>query len=53
MFIFLAIHIDQHPDYARLVHKGEDAIRVLTEKLWIECAEDLVSISSFNVQLPR
>jgi aromatic amino acid aminotransferase I len=42
MFIFLAVHISSHPDYDSLVQKGEDATRVLMEKLWLELAEHLV-----------
>ena len=42
MFIFLAVHFDQHPDYKSLQARGEDAIRVLSDKLWIELAENLV-----------
>jgi len=43
MFIFLAVHFDQHPDYDALTRKGEDATRVLTMKLWQTLADDLVS----------
>jgi len=42
MFVWLAIHIDQHPDYRQLEAKGEDATRVLMEKLWHELADNLV-----------
>lgn len=45
MFVWLAIHIDQHPDYRALQIKGEDATRVLMEKLWHELADNLVSPS--------
>lgn len=39
MFIFLAVHLDQHPDYHLL---GNDADDVLMGKLWRELAEHLV-----------
>jgi aromatic amino acid aminotransferase I len=42
MFIFLAVHISDHPDYEALLQKGEDATRVLMERLWTELAENLV-----------
>ena len=42
MFIFLAVHLDEHPDFAALTQRGEDATRVLSEKLWKELAENLV-----------
>jgi aromatic amino acid aminotransferase I len=42
MFVWLAIHVDQHPDYNQLQSKGEDATRVLMEKLWHELADNLV-----------
>lgn len=42
MFVWLAVHIDQHPDYKALQAKGEDATRVLMEKLWHELADNLV-----------
>lgn len=42
MFVWLAIHVDQHPDYRQLQAKGEDATRVLMEKLWHELADNLV-----------
>jgi aromatic amino acid aminotransferase I len=44
MFVWLAIHIDQHPDFRQLQAKGEDATRVLMEKLWHELADNLVSL---------
>jgi aromatic amino acid aminotransferase I len=43
MFVWLAIHVDQHPDYRQLQAKGQDATRVLMEKLWHELADNLVS----------
>lgn len=42
MFIWLAVHINQHPDYVALQRQGEDATRVLMDQLWKECAENLV-----------
>lgn len=42
MFIFLAVHIDQHPDYHSLEAKGEDATRKLLDKLWQLLADNLV-----------
>lgn len=44
MFVWLAIHVDQHPDYRALQSKGEDATRVLMEKLWHELADNMVRI---------
>lgn len=48
MFVWLAIHVDQHPDYKQLQAKGEDATRVLMEKLWHELADNLVCPSSVS-----
>ncbi|WVR05212.1 hypothetical protein IAU60_002224 [Kwoniella sp. DSM 27419] len=42
MFIFLGVHVGEHPDYADLVRKGEDATHVLVQKLWTELADNLV-----------
>ncbi|EIW69475.1 hypothetical protein TREMEDRAFT_71644 [Tremella mesenterica DSM 1558] len=42
MFIFLAIHMEGHPDYKALLQKGENAVEVLMTKLWLELAENLV-----------
>ncbi|KAK4686627.1 hypothetical protein P7C73_g3499, partial [Tremellales sp. Uapishka_1] len=42
MFIFLGVHLSEHPDYQKLQHKGEDATKVLMVKLWTELAENLV-----------
>ncbi|GFZ46123.1 hypothetical protein JCM24511_04369 [Saitozyma sp. JCM 24511] len=42
MFIFLGVHISEHPDYPALVRKGEDAKAILMDKLWRELAENLV-----------
>lgn len=39
MFVFLAIHIDQHPDYNKL---GAEATKILMSKLWKQLAEHLV-----------
>lgn len=36
MFIFVGVHLDSHPDYASL---GDDATRVLMDKLWRALAE--------------
>ena len=46
MFVFLAVHIDQHPDWDALERKGEDATKVLMMKLWQTLADDLVSFQS-------
>lgn len=42
MFVFLAVHLSEHPDYEALVQRGEDATRFLMDRLWRELAEDLV-----------
>ena len=42
MFVFLGVHVSEHPDYAALVAKGEDATRTLMDGLWRELAENLV-----------
>ncbi|ORX39894.1 pyridoxal phosphate-dependent transferase [Kockovaella imperatae] len=42
MFVFLAVHFDEHPDYKSLRSQGENAVRVLSERLWIDLAENLV-----------
>jgi aromatic amino acid aminotransferase I len=42
MFIFLGVHFNEHPDYAYLQGKGEDATRVLMQKLWQELADNMV-----------
>jgi aromatic amino acid aminotransferase I len=42
MFVFLALHLDSHPDFKKLEQKGEDATRVLMERLWHELADHLV-----------
>lgn len=39
MFVFLAIHVDQHPEFHSL---GDDATNILMGKLWRELAEHLV-----------
>lgn len=41
MFVFLAVHLDQHPDFAAL-GGNDDATNVLMDKLWRELAEHLV-----------
>jgi aromatic amino acid aminotransferase I len=51
MFVWLAIHVDQHPDYRQLQAKGEDATRVLMEKLWHELADNLVRPSCISKYL--
>lgn len=43
MFIWLAVHMDRHPDYQALLHKGEDATAYLMDKLWRELADNMVS----------
>ena len=43
MFVFLAVHVREHPDYDALLEKGEDATRLLMDGLWRELAENLVS----------
>jgi len=53
MFVFLAVHIDQHPDYDALERKGQDATQVLMMKLWQTLADDLVSCGiSFTTLTP-
>jgi aromatic amino acid aminotransferase I len=42
MFVFLAVHLDEHPDYHSLERNGEDATRKLLEKLWQTLADRLV-----------
>lgn len=42
MFVFLGVHLSEHPDFAKLEHKGEDATRVLSDKLWLKLADELV-----------
>jgi aromatic amino acid aminotransferase I len=42
MFIFLAVHIGQHPDYKTLLNDGQDANKILMDKLWLLLAENLV-----------
>ncbi len=42
MFVFLAVHLNEHPDYALLQAQGEDATKLLMDKLWKELAENLV-----------
>ncbi|WWC89986.1 uncharacterized protein L201_004916 [Kwoniella dendrophila CBS 6074] len=42
MFVFLGVHISEHPDYDKLTRKGEDATHVLVQKLWTELADNLV-----------
>lgn len=42
MFVWLAVHIDRHPDFAMLERKGEDATAVLMDKLWRLLADHLV-----------
>ena len=42
MFVFLAVHFDQHPDYNPLLRRGEDATRVLSDQLWLQLADSLV-----------
>lgn len=42
MFIFLAVHLDEHPDYNLLRAQGEDPTQVLMDKLWTELADNLV-----------
>jgi aromatic amino acid aminotransferase I len=42
MFIWLAIHVDRHPDYYSLEKRGEDATAFLMDKLWRELADHLV-----------
>jgi len=42
MFIFLAVHIGAHPDYNTLIRAGEDANKILMDKLWAELADHLV-----------
>lgn len=42
MFVFLAVHLSSHPDYAALKAKGEPATDLLIDKLWRTLAEDLV-----------
>lgn len=36
MFIFLGVHVDQHPDFNSL---GDDATQILMDKLWRQLAE--------------
>lgn len=43
MFVWLAVHLDSHKDYNKLLSRGEDPTRVLLEKLFIELAEQKVS----------
>ena len=43
MFVFLAVHVSEHPDYDVLLKKGEDATRLLMDDLWRQLAENLVS----------
>ncbi|WVW83022.1 hypothetical protein I302_105038 [Kwoniella bestiolae CBS 10118] len=42
MFVFLGVHVSEHPDYDDLTRKGEDATHVLVQKLWTELADNLV-----------
>ncbi|WVQ70021.1 uncharacterized protein L199_008245 [Kwoniella botswanensis] len=42
MFVFLGVHVSEHPDYQDLLRKGEDATHVLVQKLWTELADNLV-----------
>ncbi|WVF72181.1 hypothetical protein IAT40_006993 [Kwoniella sp. CBS 6097] len=42
MFIFLGVHVSEHPDYDHLVRKGEDATQILVQKLWTNLADNLV-----------
>ena len=50
MFIFLAVHLDQHPDYDSLDRKGEDATKILLNQLWQQLADQLASwISGSNL----
>ncbi|WWC69406.1 uncharacterized protein I206_103345 [Kwoniella pini CBS 10737] len=42
MFVFLGVHISEHPDYVELTRKGEDATHVLVQRLWTQLADNLV-----------
>lgn len=42
MFVFLAVHVEEHPDYEALLAKGEDATKLLMDNLWRQLAENLV-----------
>ena len=42
MFVFLAVHLDQHPDYQALIDNDEDADKKLLDKLWQQLADHLV-----------
>ncbi|OCF35477.1 aromatic amino acid aminotransferase I [Kwoniella heveanensis CBS 569] len=42
MFIFLGVHVSEHPDYHDLVKKGENATQILVQKLWTNLADNLV-----------
>lgn len=46
MFVFLAVHICDHPDYQALVEKGEDATKFLMDSLWRQLAENLVRLTN-------
>lgn len=53
MFIFLAVHVDQHPDYSKL---GTDATRILMDRLWRLLAEHLILFApglSFDTHGPH
>lgn len=52
MFVWLAVHLENHPDYKKLKAQGEDASRVLIEKLWIQLAENNVSFLCLKVLFP-
>lgn len=49
MFVFLAVHIEQHPDYHALEAQGEDATKKLMDKLWQQLADQLVSSSAESI----
>lgn len=42
MFLFVGVHLANHPRYQQLLKKGEDPVRVLSDELWLALADNLV-----------